>query len=188
MLLDFSILFVYFAVWGRNRCENIEGLLLLFYISLSTIILLPLIISTRLTLYFPCALTSPKYLDIASSSTSVLIVPLWNWNCSQTRLQETIVLIVQHRPPFLQCLPHTMELKFDRYSIKKPCKWHNHLQGSLYLRWESNPNLKFRKLLFYPLNYGDAYHIGRAKIIKYFRFTSIGREKRRLDPQLRTLP
>ena len=23
----------------------------------------------------------------------------------------------------------------------------------LYLRWESNPNLKFRKLPFYPLNY-----------------------------------
>ena len=46
-----------------------------------------------------------------------------------------------------------LNFKFGFHKIKMSDKVKPYHPFYPYLRWESNPNLKFRKLPFYPLNY-----------------------------------
>lgn len=57
------------------------------------------------------------------------------------------------------------------WSNKKRIEGKNNIKTISYPRRESNPDQQFRKLLFYPLNYGDSLFSGcKDKQIILFRF------------------
>ena len=60
--------------------------------------------------------------------------------------------------PELCCLTSIQDFRNDPYNKIQRCRFLLHMHNTYLLYWwsrrESNPHLKFRKLLFYPLNYG----------------------------------